>query len=108
MENSKQAADIVKKNIEKTNLGENAVLKVTDFKSFLKSTDETFDVILLDPPYNKKMCDEAMDIIHLRNLLNDDGIIVCETEYGEVITSGFTKKREYKYGKTMLSVFVKE
>lgn len=108
VENSKQAADIVKRNIEKTNSSENSVLKIMDFKDFLNYVDEQFDVILLDPPYNKKMCDEAMKIIYERNLLKDNGIIMCETEYGEVITTDFTKKKEYKYGKTMLSVFVKD
>ena len=106
IENSRGAADIVKKNIEKTNLSENAVLKVIDYKTFLNSVDEKFDVILLDPPYNKKMCDEAMKIIYERQLLNDDGVIVCETEYPEVITTDFEKKKDYKYGKTKLSVFV--
>ena len=108
IENSKQAADIVKRNLEKTNCIENSVLKITDFKNFLNSVEEKFDVILLDPPYNKKMCDEALKIIYERNLLNDDGVIMCETEYGEVITTDFTKKKDYKYGKTMLSVFVKD
>lgn len=108
VENSKQAADIVRKNIEKTNSSENAVLRIMDFKTFLNSVDEKFDIILLDPPYNRKMCDEAMKIIYEKNLLNDDGVIMCETEYGEVITTDFTKKKDYKYGKTMLSVFVKD
>ncbi len=108
IENSKQAAEVVKKNIEKTNCGENAVLKIMDFKSFLCSADDKFDVILLDPPYNKKMCDEAMKIIFQKNLLKDNGVIMCETECGEIITTDFTKKKEYKYGKIMLSVFVKD
>lgn len=106
IENSRAAADIVKKNIEKTNCRDNAVLKVIDYKTFLNSVDEKFDVILLDPPYNKKMCDEAMKVIYERNLLNDDGVIVCETEYPEIITTDFEKKKDYKYGKTKLSVFV--
>ena len=108
VENSKQAADIVRKNIEKTNSSEKAALKLMDYKAFLNSVDEVFDVILLDPPYNKKMCDEAMKIIFERNLLKDDGVIICETEYGEVITTDFTKKKDYKYGKILLSVFVKD
>ena len=107
IENSHSAADIVKKNIEKTSLKENSVLKVVDYKSFLNSANEKFDVILLDPPYNKKMCDEAMQIIYERNLLNDDGIILCETEYGEEINTDFIKKKDYKYGKTMLWFFYK-
>ena len=107
VENSPKAADIVRKNIEKTNCGENAVVNVTDFKAFLTAVNEKFDVILLDPPYNKKMCDEAMAIIFDRDLLNDDGIIVCETEAGEVITTSFVKKKDYKYGKIALTLFTK-
>ena len=108
VENSKQAADIVRKNIEKTNCTENAILKVMDYKAFLNSATEKFDVILLDPPYNKKMCDEALKIIFEKNLLSDDGVIVCETECNEIITTDFTKKKDYKYGKILLSVFVKD
>ena len=108
IENSKQAADIIKKNIEKTNSSENAILKLMDFKAFLNSVQEKFDVILLDPPYNKKMCDEAMKIIFERSLLNDEGIIVCETEFGEVINTDFTKMKGYKYGKIALSVYKKD
>ena len=48
-----------------------------------------------------------MKIIYERNLLNDDGIILCETEYGEEINTDFIKKKDYKYGKTMLWVFYK-
>lgn len=107
VENSRAAADIIKKNIEKTNCTENAVLKIVDYKAFLNSVNEKFDVIVLDPPYNKKMCDEAMKIIYERNLLSDDGIIVCETEYGEEINTDFAKKKDYKYGKIKLSVFYK-
>lgn len=108
VENSKPASDIVKKNIEKTRLGELAVLKIMDYKAFLDSATEKFDVILLDPPYNKKMCDDAMKIIYDKNLLNDGGIIVCETEFDEIITTTFVKRKDYKYGKIKLSVYEKE
>ena len=108
VENSTSAARVVQKNIDKTKCNENAVLKITDYKVFLNSVDEKFDVIFLDPPYNKKMCDEAMKIIYNKNLLNDDGVIVCETEFPEIITTDFIKKKDYKYGNTKLSVYVKD
>ncbi len=107
VENSKPASDVVRKNIEKARVGDLAVLKVMDYKAFLDSATEKFDVILLDPPYNKKMCDEAMKIIYERDLLADDGVIMCETEYGEPITTDFVKGKEYKYGKISLTVFTK-
>ncbi len=108
VESSAQALGVVNKNLEKTKLKDLAVVKNTDFKSFLSSCTEVFDIILLDPPYNKKMCDEALKIIFDKGLLSDDGIIVCETEHGEEIETEFFFKKSYKYGKTQLSLFSKD
>ncbi|MBR0276840.1 MAG: 16S rRNA (guanine(966)-N(2))-methyltransferase RsmD [Clostridia bacterium] len=107
VENNLSAGAIVKKNIEKTRFSDFSVVKTMDFKTFLNETNEKFDVILLDPPYNKKMCDKALKIISDRGLLREDGIIVCETEIGEKIESDYILKKEYKYGKTKLSLFFK-
>lgn len=107
IENDKDALKIIKKNILKTNFSDFAEIVFSDYEKFLKSTSETFDIILLDPPYNKKMCDRAMSLIFERNLLNKNGIIICETEYPEIIETEFIKKKDYKYGHTKLTVFVK-
>ena len=107
VENSHAAADVVRKNLEKTGLLDSSELKICDFKDYLDFAKEGFDVILLDPPYNKKLCDEALEIIYQKNLLNDEGIIVCETEFEEVVSTRFIKKKDYKYGKIKLSVYTK-
>lgn len=107
IENSRAAANIVRKNLEKTRLTDYAELNISDYKNYLLSASEKFDIILLDPPYNNGMCDAAMDIIYSRDLLNDDGIIVCETEFSEIIRTEYIKKKDYKYGKTKLSVYIK-
>lgn len=107
VENDRNALEIVKKNLNKTNLSDCAELVFADYKTYLNSSDKQFDVILLDPPYNKKMCDGALEIIYNKNLLCDSGIIVCETEVSEVIETKFICKKDYKYGKTKLSVYTK-
>ena len=98
---------MVRKNLEKTGLLDSSELKICDFKDYLDFAKEGFDVILLDPPYDKKLCDEALEIIYQKNLLNDEGIIVCETEFEEVVSTRFIKKKDYKYGKIKLSVYTK-
>ena len=108
VESSPSALGVVNKNLEKTRLDGLAVVKNMDFKSFLSSCTDVFDIILLDPPYNRKMCDEALKIIFDKGLLSDDGVIVCETEYGEEIETKFHFKKSYKYGKTQLSLFSKD
>lgn len=107
VENDRKALEIVKKNLDKTNLSDCAELVFSDYKAYLNSQTQQFDVILLDPPYNKKMCDEALEIIYNKNLLKDDGVILCETGFDEIIETHFNKKKDYKYGKTKLSVYTK-
>lgn len=107
LDNNREAAAIVTQNLEKTRLSHLAQVEVCDYKNFLIATKNTFDIILLDPPYNRFMCDEALGIIYERGLLNDGGIIVCETEFGEVVTTDFILKKDYKYGNTKLSVYTK-
>lgn len=107
VENDRKALEIVKKNLDKTNLSSYAEPVFADYKTYLSSQTQQFDVILLDPPYNKKMCDEALKIIYDKNLLSDDGIILCETDFNEAIETGFYLKKEYKYGKTRLSIYTK-
>ena len=107
VENDRKAMEIVEKNLKKTNLIVDAELKFSDYKNYLNSETRQFDVILLDPPYNKKMCDGALEIIYSKNLLKDDGVILCETDFNETIETGFNLKKEYKYGNTKLSVYTK-
>lgn len=108
VENSSSAFKIVEKNVEKAGFFESSVLLKTDYLSFLNGTDRKFDVILLDPPYRKCMCDTALEIIYRKNLLAKDGVILCETEYGERIMTDFHVRKEYKYGKTKLTLFDRE
>ena len=104
VESSVSALSVVKKNLEKTKLSECAEVLKSDYKAFLNSASGGFDIILLDPPYNRQMCDAALGIIFEKNLLADGGVIVCETEYGEQISTAFNVRKEYKYGKTKLTL----
>ena len=55
---------------------ENATISTLDYVDFLISTKETFDIILLDPPYNMDVINEIVQLIVKRKILNDNGIIV--------------------------------
>ena len=74
---------------------------------YLKKTDETFDVIFLDPPYNKGFIEPILSDIVKGNVLSKDGIIVLESDntdfYGEVI--GLTIYRQRKYGRTYVTIY---
>lgn len=84
---SKEAVGIIKKNLEKTHLVENAIVLQEDYKKalhFLKNKFQ-FDFIFLDPPYAKDYAKNAVEEILQLDLLRKDGIIIIETDEEERI-----------------------
>ena len=80
----------------------------SDSFSFLRSTAEKFDIILIDPPYSRQMAETALSLVD--GVLKDGGIVMCETDYREDLPEevGDIKKfKEYKYSKTKLTTYKK-
>ena len=63
--------------------------------------EEPFDIIFLDPPYQKGLEEEALKLTAAYDLLNDDGLIIIETlldtEYDGKVPECFYIEREKKY-----------
>ena len=80
---SKNAIEIIKKNIEKTKLNEKSKIIKLDYEKCLEKLSQSknkFDVIFLDPPYNTNYIYIATKKILEYNLLKKDGIIIAETD----------------------------
>ena len=105
VESNKQALDVIQKNLEKTGLKEISALHNITAHSFAERCNKKYDVVLLDPPYSKGLCEEAMLLFKEYDLLNDGAIIVCEIGANEVITSTYPEKKQAKYGNTKLVIF---
>ena len=83
-DNSKEAVDIIYKNITKTKL--NAEVINNDFVKTLKRLDgRQFDIIFLDPPYETNYLEEAINKILELNLLKENGLIIAETDNQEKV-----------------------
>ena len=106
IDSNRQSAALVKENLTSARLLENASVYCMDALSFLEGCNETFDLIFLDPPYNKGLLQPVIDKIAECNLLNEDGIILIESEKGgEVLTNTYyTVRRVATYGKTEITV----
>ena len=80
-DNSKEAINIIKKNIEKTHTEKQASLINTDFENCLeKLKDEQFDIIYLDPPYATDYIYKAIQKIIKLNIINKESLIIIETD----------------------------
>lgn len=77
--NSK-CCDIIKKNIKDI---DNCHVLNFDYKKALDyfyNNNIKFDLIFLDPPYSLNCLDNIIETIIKYNLLNSDGLIICEYE----------------------------
>ena len=78
---SKQAIEIIKKNITKTHTEEKIEFYQTSFKELLKMRiKEKLDIIFIDPPYETNYAYQAVKIILENELIKQDSIIIIETD----------------------------
>lgn len=82
---SRKAIQIVKQNIEKTHLQENAEVVNEDYINCLSQIgqEEKFDFIFIDPPYAQNIAIRAIEKIVKLDLLKEDGTIILETDNPE-------------------------
>lgn len=78
---SKEAIEIINKNIDKTHLEDKIELYNMDSISLLKiKIKETLDIIYIDPPYNSNLSIDSIKIILEKNIVNEESIIIVETD----------------------------
>ena len=76
---------------------------------YMERAKEKFDVIFLDPPYNKNFIEPVLEGIVKNNLLNEDGIVVLESDGTDFHDDfdGLEMYRQRKYGRTYITVYKK-
>ena len=83
----------------------------SSYMSYLDRCRERFDIIFLDPPYAEIFLENALNKISEIDILADGGIIICERPVEKQLDleiSGLTRCKDYRYGKTWITVFRKE
>lgn len=94
------AIKIIKENA--SDLDEPVEIYRNDYRRAIKAMakrEKSFDLIFLDPPYNKKLIDKSLELIKTYNLLNDGGRIVAEAGKNESFKhDGFDIIKENDYG----------
>ena len=105
------ACKLIRENLKRTKLTEQANVIRSDYCSFLRNCTETFDIILLDPPYSEIFLENALKLITEIDILQSGGIIVTERPFGKELLCdfpGYERSKDYKYGQTVLTLFRKK
>ena len=75
---NKIAVKTIRTNLEAFGVIDKAIITCMDYKTYLKETKDAFDIIFLDPPYKDKVLNEIIETIIKKNLIKENGLIVCE------------------------------
>lgn len=105
VDNGKEILKILKKNLENV---ENYKLLEMDYQKALKyfiDNNIKFDLIFLDPPYHKYYINDILKIIYENNLLNENGLIICELEEEKINFDKFEIYKEKKYGVKTVRIY---
>ena len=102
------AAKIVRENVELTRFADVSKVVQSDWRAFLSSCREKFDLIFLDPPYKTDMLENAMQTIAGIDILSEHGIMICESPLDKQLpdlAAPYEKGKEYRYGKIKVTLY---
>lgn len=102
IEHSQEAIKVLNKNTQ--NIEEEYHIINIDYKRFLKTTKNKYDIIFLDPPYKNNLLNKSLKYIEENSLLNKEGIIVCEYEIEKPICN-LTEIKSKNYGSKKIKIF---
>ena len=104
------ACRLIRENLKRTKLEGSAKVIRSDYMAYLRSCKEKFDIILLDPPYAEVFLENSLKMITEIDILQSGGIMVTERPLGKELPwefPGFERSKDYKYGKTLITIYRK-
>ena len=104
------AVKIVNENLNslKVDKSEYEVLKTTDLSATesFKNKGAQFDLVFLDPPYEKGEYEKIVSLLQSNNLLSDKAILVLESNRPVKLENiDYQKNKEYHYGEIMVFIY---
>lgn len=104
IDKAKEALSLAQENVR--------VLGVEDQCDFLlkdavkmKSTEKTYDLIFLDPPYFLDLVPQILEQLLTEKMFSENAWVACETEKKvDISVSGFAVENEKKYGDTKITL----
>ena len=113
VENAKKAAACITENIQFTKSDKESLLLQMDVIAALRSMEGKyqFDIIFMDPPYDKELEREVLEYLKSSSLLKEDTLVITEaslqTDLSYVNELGFTILKEKCY-KTNKHIFIQK
>ena len=104
------ACRLIRENLKRTKLEQDARVIRSDYMDYLLRCRESYEIIILDPPYAEAFLENALKCITEIDILQSGGIIVTERPLGKELPwdfEGYTRSKDYKYGNVLLTIYRK-
>ena len=108
-DNSKEAFDIIKQNINKTHLSTKVELYNMDFLKLIQNIKENkFDIVYLDPPYKTNYIILALNELLKNKKITEESLIIIETDEEKRVIEQLEQQRSFeitdkrKYGRAYI------
>ena len=111
VDSRREACQLIRSNVKKTHFESQSIVVQSDYLDYLNRCRDSFQIILLDPPYAQVFLENAIKKITEIDILQSGGIIVAERPLGKELPwefDGYTRSRDYKYGKIILTLYRKD
>lgn len=110
VDNDIRSIDIIKKNARALDFLSSCEIVNMSCFDYVRRTNEKFDIIFLDPPYNKNFIEESLRAIIENDILTDSGIIMLESDETDFHHEfeGLDIYKQKKYGRTYITVYKKQ
>jgi len=105
-----ESCRLIRENLKRTRMEKDATVIRGDYLEYLNRCREQYNIIFLDPPYAETFLENAIKRITEIDILQSDGIIVAERPFGKELPwefEGYTRSKDYKYGKVLLTIYRK-
>ena len=110
VDSREESCKLIRENLRRTKLEQNAKVIRSDYLDYLNRCRESYNIIILDPPYAEVYLENALKRITEIDILQSDGIIITERPMGKELPwdfESFTRSKDYKYGKVLLTIYRK-
>lgn len=107
LDSDKRSVELIKKNMRELKFENLCEVRTASCFDYVKDCQEKFDIIFLDPPYNKGFIEPALTAISEYELLNESGIILLESDNTDFKNDfpGLTMEKQRRYGRTFVTVY---
>lgn len=108
VEKDRAAQQVILENIKMTKETEKFQLLKMSVERVLSNLSETFDLVLLDPPYAKEQIVENLELLQEKKRLTENVIVVCETDKEVELPDQIGKlelTRQKTYGISKISIY---